>query len=165
MKSLKFQNGITLIELSIVSSSVFLIIFAILELGVFVFNMQILNDLTRRSARIAAVCQVDDEHKEQILALAFSEREPGGFSKDNLIIDYLDQDGKKVDDPVGEFSSIYYVRSRVVDYTYGFTGILNFLGNNGIINMPPFQTILASESLGIERRDEEGNEEYTECKP
>lgn len=163
MRSYKKQKGITLAELTIVSSSVLLLIFAILELGVFVFNMQLLNDLTRRTARIATVCQVDDAHLEQILNLALSEKEPVKFTKDNLLIEYLNQDGGTISDPDADFESIYYVRSKVVNFTYGFTGILNFLGEKGIINIPPFQTVLSAESLGIERPDDEG-EKYTECK-
>ncbi len=162
MKRYSRQKGITLVEFTLVSSTVLLIIFAILELGFFTFNMQLLNDLTRRTARIATVCQIDQQ--EQIVNLALKEFEPAGFTKDNLAIDYLDSGGVVIDEPESNFSSIFYVRSRVVDFTYGFTGMLNFLGDKGIINIPPFQTVLASESLGIGSLDTSGNEVYIDCK-
>ncbi|HDM8039841.1 TPA: pilus assembly protein [Vibrio fluvialis] len=59
MKRKGTQQGVTIIEFTVVSAATLLLIFAILEAGYFVFSMQSLNDLTRRTARIAAVCQVD----------------------------------------------------------------------------------------------------------
>ncbi len=154
------QKGITLVEFTIVGSTVLLIIFAILELGVFIFNLQSINDLTRRTARIAAVCQVNDP---EIVELALSERAPQGLTAENIVIDYLDSNGGSVPDPSNNYDEIYYVKVKV-DYNYGFSGVLNFLGNNGVITTPKFETILAAESLGVERLSSDGEERYTDCK-
>jgi len=155
------QKGITLVEFTIVGSTVLLIIFAILELGVFLFNLQSINDLTRRTARIAAVCQVNDP---EIKELALSEREPQGLTSGNIVIDYLDKNGGSVFDPTNNYDDIYYVSARVENYNYGFSGVLNFLGDNGVITTPEFETILAAESLGVERLSSDGEERYTDCK-
>ncbi len=166
MKITSKQKGITLVEFTIVASTVLLLIFAILELGVFIFKMQTLNDLTRRAARVATVCQVTATN---IYDLASSEGVPDGFTKDNLVIEYLDSNGRKITNPLptsqgGNHDDIRFVSARVEDYDYGFTGVLNFLGENGVVEMPEFKTVLASESLGVERIDEDGNQSYTTCK-
>lgn len=56
MRRMRCQLGITIVEFTVVASSLLLLVFAILELGYFTFNLQALNDLTRRAARIATVC-------------------------------------------------------------------------------------------------------------
>ncbi|NIY91355.1 pilus assembly protein [Vibrio diazotrophicus] len=162
MISFNKSKGITIVEFTIVSSTMLLIVFSILEMGVFVFNMQSLNDLTRRTARIATVCQVSDG--DLIKSLALSEEVPDGFTTSNLKIEYLDADGSPVADTENNFSSISFVRASVVDFNYGFFGFLKFLGDNGVISIPQFETILASESLGVERLDSDGNKSYTDCK-
>lgn len=164
MKFISFKKckGITIVEFTLVSSSMLLIVFSILEMGVFVFNMQTLNDLTRRTARIATVCQVSDS--ALIKNLALSEKVPDGFTSSNLKIEYLDTEGGLIVDTENDFSSISFVTVSVVDFNYGFFGLLKFLGDNGIISIPQFETILASESLGVERLDSDGNKSYTECK-
>jgi len=146
----RLQRGITIIEFTIVASTMLLIVLGILEMGLFLFNMQSLNDLTRRTARIAAVCQVSDVN---IKTLAFKERVPDGLTPSNLNVEYLDSTGTKVDDPTLNQNSIKYVQAYVSNFDYGFSGILSFLGNNGVISLPNFKTILPAESLGIGRPD------------
>ncbi len=163
MITLRNQQGITIVEFTVVASSLLLIIFAILELGFFTFNLQALNDLTRRAARIATVCQVDDG--DAIRALALSEFVPKGFTSENLEIDYLDASGQPVEDILADDAPIHYVKAEIVDYNYGFSGVLNFLGDNGVISVPAFETILAAESLGIGRTDPStGDDVYIDCK-
>lgn len=157
------QDGITIVEFSIISSVVLLLIFAILEVGMFVFNLQALNDLTRRTARIASVCQVYDSN---IYDLAVIEGKPNDFLQENLVIDYLDIDGNSVENPEPEndHDKIKFVRVSIENYKYSFSGILDFLGDNGLVSAPFFETTLASESLGVERIDSDGNKSYTTCK-
>lgn len=155
------QKGVTIIEFTIISAVTLLLIIAIFEAGYFVFSMQSLNDLTRRTARIATVCQVDQ--LATVKSLALSGKAPLGITANNLQVTYLDKEGEEVDDPSGDHSSIYYVRAGIVNYQYGFTGILSFLGNNGLLTIPPFQTILPAESLGVERLDADGDPQYADC--
>lgn len=143
------QKGITIIEFTIVASTILLVIFAILELGFFVFNNQLLNDISRRTARIASVCPVSDT--ENIIQLALSERKPPNFSSGNLLIEYLDINGVKIVNASNDISNIKFVKASVVSYDYGFSGILSFIGGHGdgIITLPSYTTILPAESLGI----------------
>ncbi|EKO3434516.1 pilus assembly protein [Vibrio fluvialis] len=140
------QDGLTVVEFSLVASVFLLILFAVIEVGIFVFQLQSLNDISRRAARIAAVCVVNDP---DIKTLALSENTPIGFTGENIEIVYLKDDGSVVGDPIAQHSAIHYVRSKIINYNYGFSGILNFLGNNGLVPVPDFQTILPAESLGV----------------
>lgn len=157
------QSGITIVEFTIVSSVVLLLIFSILEIGMFVFNLQSLNDLTRRAARISTVCKIYDS---KIYDLSVSEGKPSRFSAENLRIEYLDINGVVVENPEPEndHDRVKFVRASVQNYDYSFSGVLEFLGNNGLVAVPSFETTLASESLGVERIDSDGNESYTICR-
>ncbi len=163
------QRGITIIEFTIVCSTMLLIIFAIIELGVFTFNLQALNDVSRRTARIATVCPVSEGDLIKQLALQ-REPKPPNLGADNLTISYLTIDGSDADaDGNGVFSSsehgeIKFIHVQVDDYNYGFSGILRFLGQQGVITLPKFETVLAAESLGIERPNADGSGNTTSCK-
>lgn len=150
----RHQTGITLVEFSIIGSLFLLLLFAILELAIYVYQLQSMNDISRRTARIAAVCVVNDE---DIKTLALSEGAPPGFTADNIQIDYLDKTGS----PALSHQDIRFVQARIVNFTYGFTQLLNFLGENGIVQVQDFKTVLPAESLGVLRSDT--STDKTEC--
>ena len=56
------------------------------------------------------------------------------------------------------FATIRFVRARVVNYQYQFDSLLSFLGNNGLLTMPEFQTTLPAESLGVVRPREDDDD-------
>ena len=152
MRKLKrHQAGITLVEFSVIGSLFLLLLFAILELAIYVYQLQSLNDLSRRAARIAVVCVVNDP---DIKTLALSEGAPQGFTEDNIQIDYLDSSGTMIADPVSNHQNIRFVRSQIINFSYGFTQLLNFLGENGVVQVQNFRTILPVESLGVLRDDD-----------
>lgn len=159
------QQGITLVEFSILASVFLLIMFAVIEIGIFAFQLQAMNDISRRTARVAVVCPVGTD--VNIKSLAFTEQIPTGmfatnqFDDDNIEIDYLNNSGIKVETPFDNQGDIHYVRVRIVDFNYGFSGLLNFLGDNGTLSVPQFETILPAESLGNLRID--GSDEKTTC--
>ncbi|WP_417212499.1 TadE/TadG family type IV pilus assembly protein [Acinetobacter venetianus] len=138
------QNGVTLVEFTIVASVFLVIIFSIFQIAIFAFTLQSLNDITRRSARIASVCVVDDV---DIKSLVLTELKPVGFTAENIEIKYLNSSGGT---PVNH-GDIHYVQARVINYNYSFSGILRFLGDNGIVPVPDFKTIFPAESLGVLR--------------
>ncbi|WGY46146.1 TadE family protein [Vibrio sp. ABG19] len=150
-RKLNNQHGLTVIEFTIVATVLLIILFAIFEIAVFVYSLQTLNDISRRSARIATVCVVNDS---EIKTLVFSEWTPKDFTADNIEINYLDEDGDVIVDPVAGHINIRYVRARVINYDYGFSGALGFLSDNGVITVPDFQTTLPAESLGVLRVDD-----------
>ncbi|UUM30077.1 TadE/TadG family type IV pilus assembly protein [Vibrio japonicus] len=152
------QSGITIVEFTLLASVLLLILFAIIEIAIYAYSLQSMSDMSRRAARIAAVCVVNDS---DIKTLALSEGAPDGFTADNLEIEYLDSAGSVLVDPVANHVSIHYVRARIVDFDYGFSGLLSFLGNNGLVPVAGFQTILPAESLGVLRSDD--SDAKTEC--
>ncbi|MEZ9974779.1 hypothetical protein BCS96_02340 [Vibrio breoganii] len=147
------QNGLAIIEFTVVSAVLLIVLFGIIEIARFVFSLQMLNEVTRRGARLATVCYVDQATKipdlTSIKALA-----PYGYEKEMLKIDYLDDEGNVLYSGTGTISNdtfldIRFVRARIVDFSYAFSLLKNILGDS--ISMPSFETILPSESLGIYR--------------
>ncbi len=160
MRKLKrHQTGITLVEFSIIGSLFLMLLFAILELAIYVYHLQSMNDISRRAARIAAVCVVNDP---DIKPLALTESAPPGFTAENIQVDYLDTTGSVITDPVASHQNIRFVQAKIINFTYGFTQLLNFLGENGIVQIQNFRTVLPIESLGVLRSN--NPDEKTDCK-
>ena len=114
---MKTQKGVSVIEFTIVSTALLLILFSVIEIGRYVYSLQTINDITRVAARLATVCRVEDQN--DIPALAIPDYAPGGLTAQNIVIDYLDESGTVIngtltDDDV--FSTISYVGARVVSF-------------------------------------------------
>ena len=157
------QQGVTIIEFTLIATTLMLIIFSVIEVGRYVYSLQTINEITRVAARLATVCRVED--RNDIPALAIPDYAPGGLSVDNIVIDYLDESGNEVtgtltDDDV--FSTIRYVRARVVNFSYQFTGLLSFINLTGLLEVPEFETIRPRENLGHHRRSD-GTESSSDC--
>ncbi|WP_038175010.1 TadE/TadG family type IV pilus assembly protein [Vibrio pacinii] len=157
------QQGVTIIEFTLIATTLMLIIFSVIEVGRYVYSLQTINEITRVAARLATVCRVED--RNDIPALAIPDYAPGGLSVDNIVIDYLDESGNVVtgtltDDDV--FSTIRYVRARVVNFSYQFTGLLSFINLTGLLEVPEFETIRPRENLGHHRRSD-GTESSSDC--
>lgn len=157
------QQGVTIIEFTLIATTLMLIIFSVIEVGRYVYSLQTINEITRVAARLATVCRVED--RNDIPALAIPDYAPGGLSVDNIVIDYLNESGNVVtgtltDDDV--FSTIRYVRARVVNFSYQFTGLLSFINLTGLLEVPEFETIRPRENLGHHRRSD-GTESSSDC--
>ncbi len=159
MKLKRHQTGIALVEFSIVGSLFFLLLFAIFELAIYVYHLQSMNDISRRAARIAAVCVVNDP---DIKPLALTENVPPSFTADNIQVDYLDETGSVIADPVNSHQNIRFVQAKIINFTYGFTQVVNFLGESGVVQIQDFRTVLPIESLGVLRSS--NPDEKTDCK-
>lgn len=122
------QNGLTIVEFTLVATLMFLVTFALIEFGIYMYSMQDLNNRSREAARLAAVCY------------------PLDITNDNssvITVSYLDANYSKVTDIENDFSKIRFVKAEINDnYTFRFSGILSFIGDSGVINMPPLETIL-----------------------
>lgn len=149
------QSGLAAVEFTILASVLLLILFAIFEIGIYAFSLQKLNDVSRRAARIATVCVVNDGN---IKSLALSEGGIAGLSEDNIEIRYLDSSGANVSDPEGSHVDIHYVSAQIVNFDYSFTVLFNLLDGNGIFRVPEFRTILPAESLGVLKIDSSDKE-------
>ncbi|KQH86269.1 pilus assembly protein [Vibrio sp. Vb2880] len=162
MKSFRrMQRGMTLIEFTFLASVLLMILFAIMEIGMYAYSIQTINNITRKAARFATVCVVSDP---DIPSLALNDGAPDGFTSANLVIEYLGADGSKVTDPPTSYQAdIYYVRARVTGYSYQFSGLLSFLGSSGVVSVPDFETTLPSESLGVLRPGSSDPDDKTDC--
>jgi len=93
MKSLtlnKKQGGITIVEFSIVAVLFFIIIFAIIEFGRLMFTWHVHNETSRRTARLASVCQVTTAEQADILTHAIVDKvQLQHFPPNNINIKYL----------------------------------------------------------------------------
>lgn len=152
------QTGLAAVETAIVGVVAMIVLFAVFEVARAFFVMNALEEATRRGARVAAVCQINDPAIEQITI--FNNSGATGpsplvfnLTTANVDVDYLDDAGGVVGDPVGNFIDIGYVRVAINNYQHQLI-IPLFLRT---ITMPDFATILPRESLGVTR------EGFTTC--
>ena len=149
MKSLDRQRGLTTVEFAVIGLTVILIILAVIEMGRAMFVMSTLAEATRRAARVAVVCPINDA---AILRAATMADAPGGppfraLTPDIFEVQYLDQNGGLIGNPQGSFNRIRYVRVRVNGYVHSL--VLPIPGAS--VASPAFETVLPRESLGIPR--------------
>jgi hypothetical protein len=140
------QKGVTTVEASIVAMLALIILFGVLEIGRVFFVWNALEEATRRGARVAAVCQLNDPAIGQIASFTASGRPiVNGLSPANIELSYLDMNGNLLPDPAASFGLINFVRVRIVNYTHQFL-IPLFVTS---FTAPPFTAVLPAESLGV----------------
>jgi hypothetical protein len=144
------QKGLAAVETAIVGALAMVVLFGVLEISRVFFVINALEEATRRGARVAAVCQVNDAAIARITI--FNESGDGGPSSlisnltvANVDLGYLDGAGAVVGDLVGNYLDIRYVRVSIVNYQHQLL-IPMFIQT---ITMPGFTTILPRESLGV----------------
>lgn len=149
MISKKRQSGLTTVEFAIVAVVLITVILAVIDISRLYFTVASLNEATRRGARVAAVCPVDDPAIAQ--AAVFNELgETGsstivdGLQTQHIDVEYLDANGAPVGSPA---ANIAYVRVRID----GFQLRTFIPGLPQIIPVPDFAATLPAESLGITR--------------
>ncbi|MGL4827662.1 MAG: TadE family protein [Vibrio sp.] len=153
-KTLKNTHGLAVIELTAVSTVLMLIFLSMFSIGYYMFSVQMINEATRKAARLATVCYVTSAAQQNIKETVITNSLPSNFSDQHLVIEYLDANGGTVSGDVTDndvFVTIKYVRARVINYQFQFVSVLNFLGNKGLVIIPEFETTLPVESLGIVR--------------
>jgi Flp pilus assembly protein TadG len=146
----RFQSGVTTIEFAIIGLLLFVVIFAVIELGRTLFVVNTLTEATRRGARMAAVCPVGDPKPASVAVFDSGNGTSSvvsGLTAQNVLVQYLDVNGAPIGNPAASFSSIRYVRVSIV----GFTLSLIIPTLMSTIPMNGFITTLPRESLGIPR--------------
>ncbi|CAM3995665.1 TadE family protein [Vibrio neonatus] len=155
----KKNRGLAVIEFTIVSTVLLIALFAIMEFARFVFSLQMLNEVTRKSARLASVCYVTEQGNIPSLA-SITAVAPSGYEPSMLSIDYLDGSGQLVDTAIfnsgsatveqvdEQFEKIRFVRTKIENFSFGFSLLSSLLGS---VVTPNFETIVPAESLGIYR--------------
>ena len=150
MATRRNQQGTTVVEFAIVGVVFFTVLFALIDLSRLYFDMAALDEATRRGARVAAVCPVNDPRIAQVAIF----NGPNDGSQSALIptletqhvsVQYLDTNGDLIGNPAGAgYGRIRYVRTSIQNFqlqTY-------IPGMQTLITMPSFETTIPSESLG-----------------
>jgi Flp pilus assembly protein TadG len=149
---LKRQRGATTVEFAVVGLVLLIILFAAFEFARAFYVFNALNEATRRGARVAAVCPVNDPAIREIAIF----NTPGGGATSSMIanlttanvnLSYLDRLGNTVVDPVADFGDIWFVRVAIVNFTVD----LRIPLLSAVLTAPEFQTTVPRESLGVSR--------------
>jgi hypothetical protein len=143
------QTGLTSVEFAIVGMIAMVAIFAVLEVGRAMFVLNALDEATRRGARMAAVCPLNDP---AITGAALFEQAGGGallsnLHAENVALEYLDATGARINDPAADYGRIRFVRVRIDDFQHRLI-IPLFMTT---FAAPGFETTLPRESLGVSR--------------
>jgi Flp pilus assembly protein TadG len=143
------QRGTTIVEFAIVGALALTMVFAVVEFGRTLFVINALTEATRRGARVAAVCPVGDAKPAQVAVFDVGGKSAvvAGLTTSNIVVEYLDTSGAAIANPAASFSSIRYVRVRIVSFTESL--IIPFIMPT--LSLPAFSTTLPRESLGIPR--------------
>lgn len=150
--SVRRQHGLTTVEFAIVGLVAMVVLFGVIEVARVFFVLNALEEATRRGARVAAVCPVNDPAIAEIAVFnpsggGATSSIVGGLSTANVVVEYLDGAGVAVADPVGNFGAIAYVRVRIVNFQHTLI-IPMFLRT---FTTPDFAATLPRESLGVSR--------------
>jgi hypothetical protein len=153
MKNKRQQRGLTTVEFSIVGLLLFVVLFGVFEIARMMWVFNALDEVTRRGARMAAVCQIDDPAIHQV-AIFNDAGEMGpsrlipGLTTGNIELNYLDLDGNTLDEPEdADFGSIEFVQVAITGFQHQVLIPTLFW----TMQTPPFRTTLPRESLGVSR--------------
>lgn len=134
-----------------------IVLFGVFEIGRLFFVTNALEEATRRGARVAAVCQVNDPAIRRIAVFNTNGGDGSpvvsGLSTANIRVQYVSSDGTVVADPVTDFMDIDAIRVSIQNYRHEL--IIPFLYRSFL--MPQFSATVPRESLGVTR------EGYTTC--
>jgi Flp pilus assembly protein TadG len=137
---MKRMRGLYTVELAISATVLIVLIFACIELCRASYTMASLQEGTRRAARLATVCPIGDP----AITSAVNFMGAAGFTSSNVQLSYLDVNGNSLG-ASPNFSSIYYVKVGVVNYTIPLSIPLM----SAVITSPSFAVTLPSQSLGL----------------
>lgn len=136
---MKRMRGTTLVEFTIIASVLMIILFACLEFGRGMYIFASLNEGTRRAARLAAVCPINDP----AVPAAVNFLGAPGFTTANVSVSYLDGNGAVLATP--SIATVGFVSVGVVGYTVPLA--IPFV--SPVLTVPPFTVTLPAESLGF----------------
>jgi Flp pilus assembly protein TadG len=144
------QRGIAAVEFAIVAMVTLMILFGAMEMARMMFTFNTLAEVTRRGARIASICQVNDP---EINRLAIFNTSGGNvspilkkLSTANVKVEYLDENGAVLASTAGNaYYDIRYVRVRIANYQHN----LIIPGMSVSVMAPGYPTTVPRESLGV----------------
>ncbi len=136
------QQGLTTVEFSIVGMVLFMVLFGLIEFGRLLFTWNVLDEATRRAARLAAVCPITEASQDFIRdAGAFGGDMLPNFTAANIALSYWQDDGS----PATATQNTYYVRAEITGYQHRM--LIPFFDIN--LDAWAFETTLPAESLGV----------------
>lgn len=141
------QNGIAIVEFTVVASVLLLVLLTIMDAGRYMFTAQSLNDITRQTARMASVCQVADPDITSMQSII--DNAPSTFTPANLTITYLNKTGGVVSSPASNYEDIAFVRATVSNVSYQSFSLLSLFTSTNAF--PDFATEVPAENLGVIR--------------
>jgi len=149
---MKSESGVTTVEFAIIGTVMLVMLFSVIEVGRAMFVLNALGESTRRAARMATVCPINDP---AILEVGLfnapgggtGTRIVGGLTSSNFALEYLDGNGNVVASPTTNFGQIQFVRTRIVGFQHQM--LVPFM--NYLFTTPDFATTLRRESLGVPR--------------
>lgn len=146
------QKGTTTVEFAIAGAVALTVLFAVIEVGRAMFVLNALGEATRRAARIAAVCPINDPAIADVALFnapgaGTGGRIIGGLGAANVETTYLDADGNVIADAVTNFKNIEFVRTRIVNFQHEM--LIPFATQ--LFTTPDFSTVVRRESLGVPR--------------
>jgi len=146
------QKGMTLVEFAIIGAVAMILIFAVLEVARAFFVASALTEATRRGARMAIVCPINDPAIAQVAT--FNAPGAGNTSPiinnldtSDFVLEYLDRAGNVLGNPADNFAAIRHIQLRVVNFEHEL--LIPYA--NITFTMPEFSTRLPRESLGVPR--------------
>ncbi|MBT8079037.1 MAG: pilus assembly protein [Gammaproteobacteria bacterium] len=148
MTSMRNQRGTTVVEFAVVAAVFFAVLFGLIDFSRLYFDVAAMDEATRRGARLAAVCPINDPYVAQTAIFGNGGNQSvliPGLGTQHVAMQYLDIDGDVVADPAGAgYGSIRYVRVSIQNFQ-----VQTFIpGFQKLITLPSFQTTIPSESLG-----------------
>lgn len=151
MKTLRRQRGLVALEVALIGMIAMVALFAVFEVARVYFVFNTLEEATRRGARLAAVCPVNDPAVPELAIFnnAGGTTSPliSGLTTANMEISYLNDLGAVVGDPIGNYGDIAYVRARIVNLQHQLL-IPLFVST---FFTPTFSTTVPRESLGVSK--------------
>lgn len=136
------QQGTTSVEFAIIALVFFTVMLALIDFSRLFWELAAMDESTRRGARVAAVCPVNDSYVAQVALF-------GGLisalETQHILVQYLDDASNVVVNPAGAgYGSIKYVRVSIRNFQ-----LRTFIpGLPALITPPSFETTIPSESLG-----------------
>lgn len=144
----KYQRGTTVVEFAVVAAVFFMILFALIDFSRLYFDAATLDEATRRGARLAAVCPINDPYVADTAIFGSGGGQSTlipGLGTQHIALQYLDIDGNVLGNPAGgDYGSIKYVRVSIQNFQ--LQTIIPFFSS--IVTFPTFATTIPSESLG-----------------
>ncbi len=153
-KSMQSHQGLYTVEFALVAGVFFFFLFAVFEVGRLFYSWNVLTEISRRTVRLAVVCDMDQSTlsaRSDMIEAAVEDAQNllPNLSSSNIQIDYLGFDGTTAT----TFSEIRLVRASIVNYSFSFL----IPGLSITLNSPNFAATLPRESLGVTRYN------YTTC--